>query len=107
MYKYELLILNDQSCTEHNVYVWKYLNELTDKITERITSVAEVYFKKQKIRDNKKSVIHDPLGQAHSFASSKHWFYTLFWKVGTDERTDERTTCAKTIIPNGRECGSA
>ena len=44
--------------------------------------------------------------QTHSLASSEHCFFTLFsrfWKEGTDGRT----TCAKTIIPIGRDCGLA
>ena len=55
-------------------------------------------------------VINDPLGQTHSLASSEHCFrfkFVLFWKVGMDRRTDERTTCAKTMIPTGRDCGLA
>ena len=33
--------------------------------------------------------------------------FVLFWKVRTDGRTYERTTCAKTMITTGRDCGSA
>ena len=63
-----------------------------------------------KITNNKKGVINDLLGQTHSLASSEHcsrWKFVLFLKVGTDGRVYERTTCAKTMIPTGRDCESA
>ena len=58
---------------------------------------------------NKTCVIIDPLGQTHSLSSSEHCFrlkFVLFWKVGTDGRTNERT-CAETMITTSRDCGSA
>ena len=66
----------------------------------------------QKTDYYKTGVINDPLGQAHSLASSEHWFCCYVFlnlKSGderrtdgrTDRQTDGRTTCAKTIIPTG------
>ena len=60
----------------------------------------------------KTGVINDPLGQTHSLSSSKHvftWNLFYFEKWGcTDVRpTYERTTCAKTVITSGHDCGSA
>ena len=37
----------------------------------------------------------------------KLFCFARFWKVGTDGRTYERTTCAKTMITSGRDSGSA
>ena len=54
-----------------------------------------------KSNKNKAGVINDPLSQTHSLASSDHCFrFKLVWfcKVGTNVRTCERTTCAKSII---------
>ena len=56
--------------------------------------------------------INDPLGQTHSPASQLRSLLPLkicfvlrdFEKRG---RTDGRTTCAKTMIPTGHDCGSA
>ena len=47
-------------------------------------------------------VINDPLGQTHSHAGSEHCF--LLFCCGS---TDGRTTCAKTMIPSGRDFGLA
>ena len=63
-------------------------------------------------QQEKNGVINDPLGQTHSLASSEQCFrmdivlfcYTL--KSGV-ERTDRRTTCAKTMITTGGDCGLA
>ena len=45
-------------------------------------------------RNYKTGVINDPLGQTKSLDCSEHCFrfkFVLFWKVGTDIRTDGRT----------------
>ena len=59
------------------------------------------------------SMIHS-LGQTNSHPSNEDCFrlkIVLFWKVGMNGRsywrTYERTTCAKTMITTGRDCGSA
>ena len=47
-----------------------------------------------RLKENKTGVINDPLGQTNNLASSEHCFrlkFVLFWKVGTDGRTDGRT----------------
>ena len=49
---------------------------------------------------------NDPLGQSHSLASSEHCFHLKFL-LKKWARTDIRTTCVKTIITTGRDCGSA
>ena len=60
------------------------------------------------INKYKTGAINDPLGQTHSHASSEHCFllfcFSRFEKWG---RTNGRTTCAKTIIPTGRDFGLA
>ena len=62
----------------------------------------------REVRSHKTGVINDPLGQTHSHASSKHCFllfcFARFEKWG---QTDGRTTCVKTMIPTGSDCGSA
>ena len=63
-----------------------------------------------KYTKNKIGVINDPLGQAHSHASSKQCFllfcFSRFEKWGrTDVRTYGRTTWAKTMNPTGRDFG--
>ena len=59
---------------------------------------------KQNTIKNKTGVINDPLGQTHSHASSEHCFllscFSRFEKWGW---TYGRTTCAKTMIPTGRD----
>ena len=57
-------------------------------------------------KKDKTDVINDPLGQTHSLASSEHCFL-LFCFARFEKWTDERTTCAKTMITTGRDCGSA
>ena len=55
---------------------------------------------------NKTGVINDPLGQTHS---SEHCYclkFNLFWKVGTDGRTDGWHE-QKTIITTGHDFGLA
>ena len=61
------------------------------------------------IKGHKTGVINDPLSQTNSHASSEHCsllFVLLDLKSG-DGRTDRRTTCAKTMIPTGRDLGLA
>ena len=61
---------------------------------------------------NKTGVINDPFGQTHSLASSEHCFrfkFLLFWKVGTDGRTNGRHVQKQWSLPDmtvGRPCGS-
>ena len=59
------------------------------------------------VRTDKTGVINDPLGQTHSHASSEHcvllFCFSRFEKWG---RTDGQT-CAKTMIPTGRDFGLA
>ena len=53
-------------------------------------------------------VINDPLGQIHSHTSSEHCFLVFFLDLKSGNgRTDGRTTCAKTMIPTGRDFGLA
>ena len=58
---------------------------------------------------NKTGVINDPLGQTHSLACSEHWFRFVFVLLDFEKWgwMDGRTTCAKTMIPTGSDCGSA
>ena len=49
---------------------------------------------------------NDPLGQTNSHASSEHCFL-LFCFARFEKWGDGRTTCAKTMIPTGRDFGLA
>ena len=59
----------------------------------------------QNRNSNKTGAINDPVGQTHSLASSEHCFawnlfcFARFWKA------NGWTTCAKTMITTGRDCG--
>ena len=79
-------------------------NEKWQNVSAAVTKFAY----KQKITIHKTGVINDPLGQTHSHASSEHCFllfcFSRFEKWG---RTYVRTTCAKTMIPTGRDFGLA
>ena len=53
---------------------------------------------------NKTGVINDPLGQTHILASSQ--MLCLFEICFALKSGDGRTTCAKTMITTGRDCGT-
>ena len=55
------------------------------------------------IKINKAGVINDPLGQIHSHASSEHCFLLFCFATFEKWGQDGRTTCAKTMIPTGRD----
>ena len=77
----------------------KILNHfLTGKFEGGIERQKEVIWKEifqngKEIKEYKTDVINDPLGQTHSLTSSDPCFrlkFVLFWKVGTDGRTNGR-----------------
>ena len=58
----------------------------------------------------KTGVINDPLSQTHSLTHSEHCFrlkLVLFWQILKSGDRHGQTTCAKTMIPTGLDCGSA
>ena len=54
------------------------------------------------LKRNKTGVINDPFGQTHSLASLFSLEICMVLISG-----DGRTTCTKTMITNGRDCGLA
>ena len=63
--------------------------------------------KKSKVHSSlyKTGVINDPLGQTHSHANIVFCCFVFLDLKSGDGRTDGRTTCAKTMIPTGRDFG--
>ena len=85
--------------------LWKYLFRLASHFGIPFATSRVRLLKRKKEKQDKChqwSTGPDP----HSLSSNEHCFrlnFVLFWKMGTDGRT----TCAKTMIATGRDCGSA
>ena len=81
---------------------------ITSVTAEQFAALNATTCLQDKYDIHKTGVINDPIGQTHNHASSEHCFllfcFSRFEKWG---RTDGRTTCAKTMIPTGRDFGLA
>ena len=66
--------------------------------------LAWCFSDKREIVSERSSMIHS--ARPHSTAKSDHLNFE-FWKRLTEGHTDVQTTCAKIVIPIGRDCGSA
>ena len=114
IYLHILLINSSIFCSTFLLFLsfsgFKHVQNLasTNQCPKVISREHSIYLKTRKTCQDKTGVINDPLGQTHNLASSEHYFrlkFVLFCEKW--ERSYERTTCAKTIINTGRDCGSA